>query len=270
MAWPKTGTVSVTNGSAVVTGTGTSFFGSAQAGWGFVGPDGRVYEVLTADSPTQITLASNYQGATAAGQVYSLFPTMSLAHDLVSVVQTLISNYQTIADGPGSGKFATDVVKQGDEDTGLAWPASNTVVLKAGGAEQLRMTGGVASGAAVQSSVTDGTIGKLLKFGAFGLGVADGMVAPDVVDMDTAPTGFGRISGATVGSKPPGVTSGTVFTGVNQAGRTSQLVFRAASNRVYVRTKHDNVWRVLVRDLLCREHTWSGLSIRRFANRRGD
>ncbi|QAX29263.1 hypothetical protein [Leisingera sp. NJS204] len=170
MAWPKAGTVSVVNGSAIVTGTGTSFFGSAQAGWGFVGPDGRVYEVLAVSSGTVLTITPVYQGATAAGQIYALFPTMSLAHDVVASVQALAGTFQAVADGPGQGKFSTDVVKLGDEDTGLGWPSSNEVALKAGGDWQLRLKEGAASGAAVQDHWLDAAIGKLLTAGAFGWG----------------------------------------------------------------------------------------------------
>ncbi|UWQ75996.1 pyocin knob domain-containing protein [Leisingera sp. M658] len=170
MAWPKAGTVSVVNGSAIVTGTGTSFFGSAQAGWGFVGPDGRVYEVLAVSSGTLLTITPAYQGATAAGQIYALFPTMSLAHDVVASVQALTGTFQAIADGPGQGKFSTDVVKLGDEDTGLGWPSSNEVALKAGGDWQLRLKDSKASGAAVQDHWLDAAIGKLLTAGAFGWG----------------------------------------------------------------------------------------------------
>ncbi|UWQ27290.1 hypothetical protein [Leisingera sp. M523] len=168
MAWPKAGTVSVVNGSAIVTGTGTSFFGSAQAGWGFVGPDGRVYEVLAVSSGTLLTITPVYQGATAAGQIYALFPTMSLAHDVVASVQALAGTFQAVADGPGQGKFSTDVVKLGDEDTGLGWPSSNEVALKAGGDWQLRLKDGAASGAAVQSDPLDQTAGRLLLSGAYG------------------------------------------------------------------------------------------------------
>ncbi len=67
MAWEKTGTVSVANGSPIVTGAGTNWVASLQAGWGFVGPDGKTYEVQSVDSADQITLADTYGGGTAAG-----------------------------------------------------------------------------------------------------------------------------------------------------------------------------------------------------------
>ena len=50
MAWYKTGTVSVTNNSATVTGSGTNFVSGAQVGFGFKGPNGVVYEITAINS----------------------------------------------------------------------------------------------------------------------------------------------------------------------------------------------------------------------------
>ncbi|MCG7626061.1 hypothetical protein [Epibacterium sp. Ofav1-8] len=169
MAWVSTGTVSVTNGSSTVTGTGTSWFGGLQNGWGFVGPDGRVYEILTVDDATALTLKTTYQGATAAGQIYAAFPTGSLSVDLAASVQALIANHQGMFDTVGQGRFPGDVVFDADRDTGMGNPSSNEVALKAGGDWQLRLTDGQASGAAVQANATDASDGKLLKVGAGGI-----------------------------------------------------------------------------------------------------
>jgi len=155
MAWVSSGTVSVTNGSTTVTGTGTSWYGGLQNGWGFVGPDGRVYEILTVDDATTLTLKTPYQGATASGQIYAAFPTGSLTADLTAALQALIANYQGVYDTVGQGRFPGEVVFDGDRDTGMGNPSSNEVALKAGGGWQLRLKGGQASGAAVQADNGD-------------------------------------------------------------------------------------------------------------------
>lgn len=73
MGWVRNGTVSVTNGSASVTGASTTFQASGVLpGQAFIGPDGRHYEVLTVTSNTALTLASSYIGTTAAGQTYQI------------------------------------------------------------------------------------------------------------------------------------------------------------------------------------------------------
>jgi hypothetical protein len=72
-----TGTVAVTNGSAVVTGTSTNWSStptlSNGAAAGFLLEIGGVtYLVASWDSSTQLTLAANYTGSTASGLAYTL------------------------------------------------------------------------------------------------------------------------------------------------------------------------------------------------------
>src|SRR3546814_19425488 len=103
MPWYKTGTVSVTNGSVNVVGAGTAFIENVLAGDAFRGPDDRVYEVAAVVSATQLTLASNYGGATAAGQAYSLQPTTSRIGTLTASVTALIPQFGPHLAGTGRG-----------------------------------------------------------------------------------------------------------------------------------------------------------------------
>ena len=73
MSQYKTGTASVTNGSATVTGTNTLWLANVTAGDSFtVAGDGVMYDVASVDSDTQVTLSVNYAGVTAAGVVYTI------------------------------------------------------------------------------------------------------------------------------------------------------------------------------------------------------
>ena len=63
MAWYRAGSVTVTQGSAVVTGAGTDFVSNTSVGEAFLGADGRVYEIVQVVSATQIVLGA----ASAAG-----------------------------------------------------------------------------------------------------------------------------------------------------------------------------------------------------------
>jgi len=66
------GTVAVTNGSAVVTGTSTSWSTKVSAGDLFsIKNSGIYYVVSSVDSDTQITLAANYGGTTGSGLLYA-------------------------------------------------------------------------------------------------------------------------------------------------------------------------------------------------------
>jgi hypothetical protein len=65
------GTVSVTNGSPIVTGNGTSWATNLASGDTFaLLAGGPRCEIDSVDSNTQITLVSNYTGSTASGQAY--------------------------------------------------------------------------------------------------------------------------------------------------------------------------------------------------------
>lgn len=74
----QTGTVSTTNGSPTVTGSGTTWSTNLKPGdFIHVGaidqidPTATWYEIDSVDSDTQVTLTANYAGATASGQAYT-------------------------------------------------------------------------------------------------------------------------------------------------------------------------------------------------------
>ena len=73
MSQYKTGTATVTNGSATVTGTNTLWLANVTSGDSFtVAGDGVMYYVASVDSDTQITLSVAYAGTTASGAVYAI------------------------------------------------------------------------------------------------------------------------------------------------------------------------------------------------------
>lgn len=67
----STGTVTVTNGSAIVTGSGTSW-NSTMVNQQFYILIAPFYDVLSVDSSTQITLTRPFNGAGGAGQSYNI------------------------------------------------------------------------------------------------------------------------------------------------------------------------------------------------------
>lgn len=69
----STGTVTATNGSTTVTGSGTTWNTLTDAGMLFqAASTERVYAVASIDSTTQITLREPYEGSTGAGKSYTL------------------------------------------------------------------------------------------------------------------------------------------------------------------------------------------------------
>lgn len=142
MAWYDIGTVSVTNGSATVTGSGTNFIAGAQIGEAFYGPDDRLYEIQAIVSATSLTLGSPYLGSTQTGQAYYIIPTQSLVASLASQVSTLISDFQSVADEAGEGKFNNGtaalpgITFNLDQDTGFSRPAANQIGFSTAGVQR--------------------------------------------------------------------------------------------------------------------------------------
>ena len=141
MAWYKTGTVSVTNNSATVTGSGTNFVSGAQVGFGLQGPNGLVYEITAINSSTSLTITPVYGGSTASGQAYAIVPTQGLTAALASDVTDLITDYQTVADNAGAGKFGDGSAASpgirfvNDQDTGFFKDTANEIAVSVGGAK---------------------------------------------------------------------------------------------------------------------------------------
>lgn len=89
VAEETTGTVAVTQGSATVTGTTTSF-AAAHVGRKFRIPTGDnvEYEVSAVGGATDITLTTNYNGADISGAAYTIYqPKYLLASDVLTVLR---------------------------------------------------------------------------------------------------------------------------------------------------------------------------------------
>lgn len=80
----KTGTVSVTNGDAAVTGSGTAWAVALVAG-GMFSCAGVSVPIASVDSDTSLTLAYDWPGTTAMGAVYAIARENSEAADIVDL-----------------------------------------------------------------------------------------------------------------------------------------------------------------------------------------
>lgn len=153
MSWYRTGTVSVTNGSTTVTGSGTSWIAGVGIGEAFYGPDGRVYEISNIISATQLTLGSAYLGSTQTGQAYQIIPTQSYIRDLAAQAAQLVSDYAGFASNAGTGRFGDGTLANpglrftSDENTGIRRAGNDDLRLVAGGADQVTIS---TSGLSVQ------------------------------------------------------------------------------------------------------------------------
>ena len=101
--WPRTGNVTVTNGSKIVTGFGTKWKTGTlpiQKGHTFYGPDNFAYEVDTVVSDESLTLVEAYRGGTLANQGYRIDITRtSTISQFAADLASLVGKYRTWFDG---------------------------------------------------------------------------------------------------------------------------------------------------------------------------
>ncbi|WP_412705168.1 hypothetical protein Aerorivi_02712 [Aeromonas rivipollensis] len=113
--WQRTGNVTVTNGSKIVTGFGTKWKTGTlpiQKGHTFYGPDNFAYEVDTVVSDESLTLVEAYRGGTLANQGYRIDITRtSTISQFAADLASLVAKYRAWFDGmmtwlTGSGDVA--------------------------------------------------------------------------------------------------------------------------------------------------------------------
>ncbi|MCF5803726.1 MULTISPECIES: tail fiber domain-containing protein [Pseudomonas syringae group] len=93
MPWYKTGTVSVTQNSNAVIGSGTAFIANSRVGDGFRGPDGGWYEVTNIASDTAMSISPNYQGASNGAGGYALAPLQGYVKDSADALRALVNQF---------------------------------------------------------------------------------------------------------------------------------------------------------------------------------
>lgn len=143
MAWYRSGTISLTNGNATVTGSGTAFIANASIGEGLIAPDGRTYEITNIVSDTSLTISPAYLGSTASGQAYAIAPLRGRIADLIAETSSLLGSFATVRDGIGDGLFPDGTVSvpafrfAADQDTGIYRFGTNTIGFATGGSARM-------------------------------------------------------------------------------------------------------------------------------------
>lgn len=147
MAWYRTGTVNVTNGSPNVVGVGTAWVQNVLGGHGFIGPDGFTREILSVTGDGAMTLAAPYTGTTLIGASYSIIPTQGAIQAFVAPAQQLVTDFASVRDNAGTGQFTDGTAAvpgvrfAADVDCGFYRIAANTIGLATAGVERLRLDG---------------------------------------------------------------------------------------------------------------------------------
>lgn len=146
------GTITLTNGSAIVGGSGTSFAAELAAGDFIVSTVGGVdytLPVKTVDGNTQVTLVSNFTGPTQAGASWSAVPRVALNMVTAALVAQSAEalrglnydkqNWQQVYSAAGN---ITVKLPDGTTFTGPSWKyLSDNMATKSGGAVPVNQGG---------------------------------------------------------------------------------------------------------------------------------
>ncbi|ELZ5570977.1 hypothetical protein U0H19_001251 [Escherichia coli] len=204
------GTITLTNGSAVVGGAGTSFATELAGGDFIVSAVGGVpytLPVKTVDSNTQVTLVSNFTGPTQSGAAWSAIPRVALNMVTAALVAQSAEalrglnydkqNWQQVYSAAGN---ITVKLPDGTTFTGPSWKyLSDNMATKSGGAVPVNQggTGATTRDAALSNLgityVRTGTNSSVIKIG-------------DIYQMDFLIGG-----GSPVGEYNPSVVGGLTY-----------------------------------------------------------
>jgi len=200
MSWYKTGTVSVTQNSNAVIGSGTSLIANCRVGDAFRGPDGEWYEITNVASDTAMSISPVYNGATASG-AYAIAPVQGYVKESADQLRALIN--QTGLRLAALGTTANyDILPVAKGGTGGVSPAEARTNLQLGSA----------ASASLQSNPLDGTSGRVMQVGGFGIGGDAPVFNGNVDDVTTVPAGRCFVIDSSSGTKPPSGVYGLLDT----------------------------------------------------------
>ena len=210
MSQYRTGTATVTNGSATVTGSGTLWLANVSANDLFV-VSGVSYFVSGVSTNTSLTLTAPYAGTTGGGKSYVIH------RDFATILGVSVP-----------------LMQDGDLETVAVYNRMVQAMYTAYGSTP----NGTAATADVTTSATDTTAGRLLKVGDFGLGNSG--VAETTADLnDINFNSFQRIASSSV-NRP--FSWGTILTQVPYGDDGIQIAGNTQVDELCFRRKVSDTW----------------------------
>src|SRR5690625_6855366 len=194
--WYSSGTVSATDDSNIITGTGTAFLANVRIGDGItIEGSTSLHEVIGIASNTQLTINPAYTGTTGAGKQYAVAPILGYDKDLSDAFNQLRLQFGDQLSSLQPWAYAATA--------GAALDALGASVSGKSGAPgtAARVRAGLALGPAVTAEVTttdtDPTSGRVMKVGDFGIGSDSAIPYPhsSLDNIDGVRSGIYRASG---------------------------------------------------------------------------
>lgn len=156
MTWYSTGNVTLTQGSNVITATGSSFLANVRVGDMFLGPVMDVYEISGVQADGQLQIAKEYAGESYTGTDWSICPTSAQLKVLAKQVADLVAIYQDI---PAAAQDA-DAAKQQAQVYRNEAVAARDAALGAQGAAEVWRNEAVNAASAAATSESNATASR--------------------------------------------------------------------------------------------------------------
>lgn len=129
--WYRTGTLTLTKGSAVAAGVNTAFLTNVRAGDMLIGPLMDMYEITEVIADSQLRLASEYKGDDYTGPEWSVAPTTVQLKALALQIASLVTLYQEVPEDVAGSALAAANSEAAAKASEAAAKASETAAKEA-------------------------------------------------------------------------------------------------------------------------------------------
>lgn len=124
--WYRTGTITLTQGSQVVSGVGTTFASNVRVGDMLIGPLMDLYEITDVIADSQVRIDRNYEAASYTGTDWSIAPTSAQLKQLAKQISDLIVIYQDIPEAAAGALAAVTNAQVAASQAGVSAAAALT------------------------------------------------------------------------------------------------------------------------------------------------
>ena len=231
MLWYSAGSVSVTLGSATVTGLGTSFITGARIGDAFSGPDGRWYAVANIVSATVMAIEPAYKGATASAQAYAIAPIQGYVKESADKLRGIVEQWGGVlaaASDESQGLPAVIYGLRAEAAATIAEDARDAAALSKTAAAESAATATAKELAATNSAVTATTQATAASESA-GVATAKEASAVDAAGVATAKAGAADASAIAAAEAEAGAAEHVTATGSSAAAASGSAAASLAS-----------------------------------------
>ncbi|MHC0508794.1 pyocin knob domain-containing S74 family peptidase [Achromobacter aegrifaciens] len=153
--WYRTGTLTLTLGSALVAGAGTAFLTNVRAGDMLIGPIMDMYEVTDVLSDTELRIDKAYVAATYSGTDWSIAPTTANLRQLAHQISSLVTIYQDLPETATTAQAAATTASAAAQAASASASAAKSSETMATSAAATATAAASSAGTSASTAATD-------------------------------------------------------------------------------------------------------------------